>query len=77
MLVVGVPLALASVIGWPLPDEAPSLDMLQREITVDTFLNVLAVVVWFAWAQFTACVLVEVKAALSAPLEALYPQLAK
>ncbi|PJT49322.1 hypothetical protein CWI85_17905, partial [Streptomyces albidoflavus] len=65
VLVVGVPLALASVIGWPLPDEAPSLDMLQREITVDTFLNVLAVVVWFAWAQFTACVLVEVKAALS------------
>ncbi|OSC53209.1 hypothetical protein B5181_38105, partial [Streptomyces sp. 4F] len=25
VLVVGVPLALASVIGWPLPDEAPSL----------------------------------------------------
>ncbi|MGW9381765.1 BTAD domain-containing putative transcriptional regulator [Streptomyces albidoflavus] len=65
LLVVGVPLALASQIGWPLPDEAPSLDMLQQEITVDTFLNVLAVVVWFAWAQFTACVLVEVKAALS------------
>ncbi|WPR51582.1 hypothetical protein SJI45_11555, partial [Streptomyces sp. S399] len=65
VLVIGVPLALASVIGWPLPTEAPSLDMLQQEITVDTFVDVLAVVVWFAWAQFTACVLVEVKAALS------------
>ncbi|MFC7012792.1 BTAD domain-containing putative transcriptional regulator [Streptomyces viridiviolaceus] len=64
-LVVGVPLALASQVGWPLPSGAPSLDWLQREITVQTFLNILTVVVWFAWAQFTACVLVEVKAALS------------
>ncbi|MGQ5608642.1 BTAD domain-containing putative transcriptional regulator [Streptomyces sp. EKS3.2] len=65
VLVVGVPLALATQIGWPLPDGAPGLDWLQREITVKTFLNILTVVVWFAWAQFTACVLVEVKAALS------------
>ncbi|WP_254398769.1 BTAD domain-containing putative transcriptional regulator [Streptomyces sp. AC602_WCS936] len=65
VLVVGVPLALAMQIGWPLPDGVPSLDWLQREITVQTFLNILTVVVWFAWAQFTACVLVEVKAALS------------
>ncbi|MFC7883900.1 BTAD domain-containing putative transcriptional regulator [Streptomyces sp. NPDC057376] len=65
VLVVGVPLALATQIGWPLPDGVPSLDWLQREITVHTFLNILTVVVWFAWAQFTACVLVEVKAALS------------
>ncbi|MDG9691064.1 BTAD domain-containing putative transcriptional regulator [Streptomyces mutabilis] len=65
VLVVGVPLALATQIGWPLPDGAPSLDWLQREITVQTFLHILTVVVWFAWAQFTACVLVEVKAALS------------
>ncbi|MFC7896367.1 BTAD domain-containing putative transcriptional regulator [Streptomyces sp. NPDC057381] len=64
-LVVGVPLALAMTAGWPFPDGAPSLDWLQREITVHTFLNILTVVVWFAWAQFTACVLVEVKAALS------------
>ncbi|OMI87021.1 hypothetical protein BSZ07_22430 [Streptomyces sp. M1013] len=65
VLVVGVPLALATQIGWPLPDGAPSLDWLQREITVQTFLRILTVIVWFAWAQFTACVLVEVKAALS------------
>ncbi|MBY8340224.1 hypothetical protein JYK17_09240 [Streptomyces sp. KC 17012] len=65
VLVVGVPGALAVLIGWPLPHGAPSLDWLQREITVDTFLRILTVIVWLAWAQFTACVLVEVKAALS------------
>ncbi|RMI30719.1 LysM peptidoglycan-binding domain-containing protein [Streptomyces triticirhizae] len=64
-LVVGVPLALASVIGWPLPRTAPSLEMLTEEIDVGTFVRVLAVLVWVAWAQFTACVLVEVWAAVS------------
>ncbi|MEU3740526.1 BTAD domain-containing putative transcriptional regulator [Streptomyces sp. NPDC032198] len=64
-LVVGVPGALAYSVGWPLPGGAPSMDWLQQEITVGTFINVLTVVVWLAWAQFTACVLVEVKAALS------------
>ncbi|MGW3287692.1 BTAD domain-containing putative transcriptional regulator [Streptomyces sp. NPDC001002] len=65
VLVVGVPGALAMFIGWPLPTGAPSLDWLQNEITVTTFLNILTVIVWLAWAQFTACVLVEVKAAMS------------
>ncbi|MGW4822227.1 BTAD domain-containing putative transcriptional regulator [Streptomyces sp. NPDC004227] len=65
VLLVGVPLALATQIGWPLPHGLPSLDWLQQEITVQTFLSILTVVVWLAWAQFTACVLVEMKAALS------------
>ncbi|MFJ2567664.1 MULTISPECIES: BTAD domain-containing putative transcriptional regulator [unclassified Streptomyces] len=65
VLLVGVPLALAMQFGWPLPHDVPSLDWLQQEITVQTFLNILSVVVWLAWAQFTACVLVEMKAALS------------
>ncbi|WP_324786342.1 BTAD domain-containing putative transcriptional regulator [Streptomyces sp. H51] len=65
VLVVGVPGALAVFVGWPLPHGAPKLEWLQREITVSTFLHILTVVVWLAWAQFTACVLVEVKAALS------------
>ncbi|UED86122.1 BTAD domain-containing putative transcriptional regulator [Streptomyces profundus] len=64
-LVVGVPLALASLVGWPLPRTAPSWDMLTEEIDADTFVAVLAVLVWVAWAQFTACVLVEVRAAVS------------
>ncbi|MFG2312363.1 BTAD domain-containing putative transcriptional regulator [Streptomyces sp. NPDC048566] len=65
VLLVGVPGALAVGVGWPLPHGAPGLDWLQREISVGTFVNVLTVMVWCAWAQFTACVLVEVKAALS------------
>ncbi|MFJ5998021.1 BTAD domain-containing putative transcriptional regulator [Streptomyces sp. NPDC092370] len=65
VLLVGVPGALATQIGWPLPSGVPSLEWLQQEITVHTFLNILTVIVWLAWAQFTACVLVEMKAALS------------
>ncbi|MEU7584272.1 BTAD domain-containing putative transcriptional regulator [Streptomyces sp. NPDC041068] len=65
VLLVGVPGALVYFVGWPLPSGSPSLNWLQQEITVSTFINVLTVVVWFAWAQFTACVLVEIKAALS------------
>ncbi|MYQ63436.1 LysM peptidoglycan-binding domain-containing protein, partial [Streptomyces sp. SolWspMP-5a-2] len=65
VLLAGVPAALVLFIGWPLPHGVPSLDWLRSEITVSTFLNILTVVVWLAWAQFTACVLVEVKAALS------------
>lgn len=65
LLVVGVPGALAYFVGWPLPHEVPSLDLLTQDVTSDVFVNVLAVVVWFAWAQFAACVLVEAKAAAS------------
>ncbi|WP_263166648.1 BTAD domain-containing putative transcriptional regulator [Streptomyces sp. SCSIO ZS0520] len=65
VLLVGVPGALAVTVGWPLPDGPPSMDWLQQEITVETFVGVLTVVVWLAWAQFTACVLVEIKAAIT------------
>ncbi|MGW3127151.1 BTAD domain-containing putative transcriptional regulator [Streptomyces sp. NPDC001123] len=65
VLVVGIPGALAVKVGWPLPRSAPSMDWLSQPIDVQTFLNALTVVVWLAWAQFTACVLVEVKAAVS------------
>ncbi|WP_327430833.1 BTAD domain-containing putative transcriptional regulator [Streptomyces sp. NBC_01236] len=65
VLLVGVPGALVVSVGWPLPHGTPELAWLQQEITVGTFIHVLTVIVWFAWAQFTACVLVEMKAALS------------
>ncbi|MEW2217869.1 BTAD domain-containing putative transcriptional regulator [Streptomyces sp. NPDC006990] len=64
-LVAGVPAALAYFIGWPLPHRMPTLDMLRDEVSAGVFIDVLTVVVWLAWAQFTACVLVEVKGALS------------
>ncbi|WP_037910586.1 BTAD domain-containing putative transcriptional regulator [Actinacidiphila yeochonensis] len=64
VLVVGVPAALVHFIGSPFPHHVDS-DVLQQPITSETFVNTLAVVVWLAWAQFTACVLVEAKAAVS------------
>jgi DNA-binding SARP family transcriptional activator len=64
-LVVGVPLSLAYFIGWPLPESAPDMDTLTEEISTDAFLKFLGVLVWLAWAQFTACVLVEVRAAMT------------
>ncbi|MBY8876688.1 BTAD domain-containing putative transcriptional regulator [Actinacidiphila acidipaludis] len=64
VLVVGVPGALLYFIGSPLPHHV-NADLVNQPITSRTFLNTLAVVVWLAWAQFTACVLVEAKAAVS------------
>ncbi|WP_165988201.1 BTAD domain-containing putative transcriptional regulator [Streptomyces sp. YIM 98790] len=65
LLVFGVPLSLASAIGWPLPRTMPTLDMLGEEVSTGVFVKILGVLVWVAWAQFTACVLVEVRAAVS------------
>ena len=64
VLVVGVPGALLYYIGSPFPHHFDS-EVLQQPITSETFINTLGVVVWLAWAQFTACVLVEAKAAVS------------
>ncbi|MBW8803418.1 MAG: hypothetical protein JF587_06105 [Catenulisporales bacterium] len=63
VLVIGVPLALAYFIGWPLPHSIPSGGVLKARIDTKTFTNILAILVWLAWAQFTACVVVEAVAA--------------
>ncbi len=65
VLVVGVPAALAVVAGRPLPSTFEPMEWLRTEVSVETFQNILVFFVWLAWAQFTACVLVEMKAALS------------
>ncbi|MGV9453591.1 BTAD domain-containing putative transcriptional regulator [Streptomyces sp. NPDC003635] len=65
VLVVGVPAALATQLGWPFPSEWKPMDWLQNELSVDTFLAILTFFVWLAWAQFTACVIVELRAAVS------------
>jgi Bacterial transcriptional activator domain len=66
-LLAGVPFALVTLVGWPLPRRLPSLGLetLRAPVDATTVVNVLALVVWVAWAQFTACVLVEVKAAVA------------
>ncbi|CAL9305816.1 hypothetical protein SUDANB148_03989 [Streptomyces sp. SudanB148_2056] len=65
VLLVGVPVALAMTAGWPFPETFEPMEWLKQDISVSTFLSILTFVVWLAWAQFTACVLVEMKAALS------------
>ncbi|MFJ8308953.1 MULTISPECIES: BTAD domain-containing putative transcriptional regulator [unclassified Streptomyces] len=65
VLLAGVPGVLVWFVGWPLPHRMPALDMVQQQISVTVFVKILTLVVWLAWAQFTACVLVEVKAAVS------------
>ncbi|HEX8135135.1 MAG TPA: hypothetical protein VF880_17115, partial [Actinomycetes bacterium] len=66
-LLAGVPFALVALVGWPLPRRLPafSVETLRAPVDATTLVNVLALVVWVAWAQFTACVLVEVKAAVA------------
>jgi hypothetical protein len=69
VLVAGVPVALWLAAGWPLPHALPSLGQLRdtlssSSIPDDFFLNALAVLAWLAWAQFTACLLLEARCAL-------------
>jgi hypothetical protein len=68
-LVVGVPVALALGIGWPLPREVPSLDELGRalsgsSISDGAIMGILAAVLWVAWFAFVCCVALEVVRAL-------------
>ncbi|WP_331727365.1 LysM peptidoglycan-binding domain-containing protein (plasmid) [Kitasatospora sp. NBC_00374] len=68
-LLAGIPYGLVEFVGWPLPGEVPSLDalgeMLQNSVSVNVFMDVLAVLVWLLWAQFLVCVAVEVRAVVS------------
>ena len=59
VLLGGIPTALVHFIGWPLPHQMPTADTFRQPLSDQTLLKALAVVVWLAWAQFTACVLVE------------------
>ncbi len=64
ILVVGVPAALTSWVGWPLPTEVPTLsqigDALRDTYIPDEFLvKALAVVCWLVWIELVASLLVE------------------
>ena len=63
-LVVGIPVALAVGIGWPLPRTVPSLEELGRvlsgsAISDQAIVAVLAAVLWIAWLILVGCVAVE------------------
>src|SRR5690349_3974273 len=64
-LTVGVPIALITVVGLPLPHTAPKLSALTSQLDITAILRILSVIVWLAWIQLAWCVLVEIKAAAS------------
>ena len=59
VLLGAIPAALVHFIGWPLPHQLPTADSLRQPLSSQTLVKALAVVVWLAWAQFSACVIVE------------------
>lgn len=67
-LLVGVPIGLATFVGWPLPTSVPDGETLSRAmntgITDEFIVNALAVIAWLAWAQLTLALLIESIAAL-------------
>src|SRR6478752_6057090 len=64
-LTVGVPIALITVVGLPLPHTAPKLSALTSQLDITAILRILSVIVWLAWIQLVWCVLVEIKAPAS------------
>lgn len=67
VLLVGVPLGLATLVGWPLPTTIPDSDTLSQAIntgiTDEFIVNALTVIAWFAWAQLALAFLAEAVAA--------------
>jgi len=64
-LTVGVPIALITVVGLPLPHTLPRLSALTSQLDITAILRILSVIVWLAWIQLVWCVLVEIKVAVS------------
>jgi len=61
-VVAGVPLALVTLVGNPLPTTAPGRAWLDAELTASAVLDVLAVVLWGVWLHFVVCVAAEFRA---------------
>ena len=63
-LLLGVPFALLTFFGSPIPDKLPSTETLTQRLDTTALLHVLVIIVWLAWAQLAACVLVEAYAGI-------------
>ncbi|MEZ5219683.1 MAG: hypothetical protein R2715_24580, partial [Ilumatobacteraceae bacterium] len=68
VLLIGVPVGLATLVGWPLPTSIPDgaafSEALNRGITDEFIVKALAVVAWLAWAQLALALVVEAVAAV-------------
>ena len=63
-LTAGVPFALVTVFGLPVPHAMPSLALLTHQLDLPAILKVLSLLVWVAWIQLVWCVIAEVRAAV-------------
>ncbi|HEX3489059.1 MAG TPA: hypothetical protein VHU92_06935 [Streptosporangiaceae bacterium] len=63
-LTAGVPFALVTIFGLPIPHSMPSLSVFTHQLDVFAVIKVLMVLVWLAWIQLVFCVIVEIRAAV-------------
>ncbi len=63
-LVLGVPFALLTFFGSPIPHSMPSTETLTQRLDTTALMHVLVLIVWLAWLQLAACVLVEAYAGI-------------
>ncbi|OLT30525.1 hypothetical protein BJF79_38845 [Actinomadura sp. CNU-125] len=63
-LLAGVPFALLTLFGSPVPAEAPTLDDLTARVGPGSLITILVALVWLAWLQLAVCVIVEVYAGI-------------
>ena len=61
---MGVPFALVTVFGLPVPHAMPSLALLTHQLDLPAILKVLSLLVWVAWIQLVWCVIAEIRAAV-------------
>lgn len=64
ILTVGVPVALVTVLGLPIPHSKPTLSLLTHQLSILSIVRILSIVVWLAWIQLVLCVFAEVRAAV-------------
>jgi hypothetical protein len=64
VLLIGVPAALLTVLGSPIPHTMPALSLLTHRLDILAILKILSVVVWLAWLQLVVCLIAEVRAAV-------------
>ena len=64
VLTVGVPVALITVLGLPIPHSRPTLGLLTHQLSILNIIQMLSILVWLAWLQLVFCVFAEVRAAI-------------
>lgn len=71
-LVLGAPLGLAYLIGWPLSGVRVQHGLPRDPWTFHTLLRCVYLGAWLLWAEFTACVIVEIRSALTGTETAIH-----